>query len=295
MKPLSVLILSDKSSGSSVLQRELARHSAIKTMRRPPHQEGETLFWSKAAALFDLPQPPMIDSTLLPMSRHRAHGDIASLLADNLTQSVGVPETREQLFDVWRLLTLEYAPVFLEKSPHHLHNRAVLELVLETSARLRDVEFRFVGLVRNPVDTLYSMWKRWRTVPEARAVEWCRAYGNLLWLSDEAPDLTRVVRYEDLVADPAEMRDLLDFLGLQPESAVGYEFHRGSLGAWRNDPHFGYQPDLQLRALALEFGYSPDEVENRPSGWWPVEREVWSRGRRVRTRAGSIWRGLARR
>jgi hypothetical protein len=289
-KLTSVLILSDKSSGSSVLQRELARHSGVNTMRKPPHQEGETLYWSKCAALLGLPQPAMIDSKLLPMSADRASSALANLIAANLDGPVGTPATRAEVFAVWRALTEQYAPAFLEKSPHHLHNRAVLELLLDAAASLDDVDFRFIGLVRNPLDTLYSMWQRWRTVPEARAGEWCRAYENLLWLQDAVPGAIRIIRYEDMVTQPAVVTGVLDFIGVTPDPIVGEGFHCGSLHAWRNDSRFGYQPDSRLRALAGAFGYGPDDLDSGASRLWPFERELLHGVRRLRTRAGSIWR-----
>lgn len=291
----SILILSDKSSGSTALQSELARHSAVRLLSRPPHQAGESLYWSKAVALLGLPQPQMIDSRLIPMSEGNARRAMARLIADNIPHPVATPRTREEVIDVWQELTAAYRPVFLEKSPHHLHNIAVLELLVEASKDLADIDFRFIGLVRNPLDTLYSMWSRWRVIPEARAAEWCRAYDNLLWLRDTVPELTHIVRYEDLVADGEVVQGLLDFIGLQPEDGIGSEFHRESLQAWRSDPHFGYRPDSRLRAIAAAFGYGAEDLDNEPSPWWPVERALYSRVSRLRTRAGSAWRSLLRR
>jgi hypothetical protein len=91
------------------------------------------------------------------------------------------------------------------------------------------------------------------------------------------------------------VQDLLGFLGLEPEAGVGDAFHSDSIESWRSDPHFGYVPDSRLRAVARAFGYGPDDVDNEPSPWWPVERVLYSRARRLRTRAGSTWRRLRRR
>ncbi len=257
--------------------------------------EGETLFWSKAAALLGLPQPEMIDSKLLPMSRKDASVALARLIADNLDEPGPPPVTREQVFETWARLAAQYQPVFLEKSPHHLHNHAVLELLLDAEAKLDDVQFRFIGLVRNPLDTLYSMWRRWRTIPEKRSAEWSRVYTNLQWLQQTAPDRTMVVRYEDLVSDPAVIEDLLGFIGVAPEPGVGQGFHRGSLGSWQADSRFGYQPSDDLRAVAAIYGYGPGELDNPPNRWWPVDRELRAGSRAIRTRAGTVWRGLTRR
>jgi uncharacterized protein YceK len=290
MNPISALILSDKSSGSSVLQRELAKHSAVNIMRKPHHQENETLFWSKAAAVLDLPQPAMIDSSILPMSRPVASEALDRLLRDNLAEPGPTPTTASELFASWHQLATTYGPVFLEKSPHHLHNRAVLELLLDARRELTDIDFRFVGLVRNPVDTMYSMWKRWKIVPEARESEWCRAYGNLLWLKETAPAQTSVVRYEDLIADPEAVTALLDFVGVGPEPAVGTGFRSGSLQSWRSDSGFGYQPSSEVRRIASHFGYTDGDLDNAASRLWPFRRIATSAARRARTWVGSLRR-----
>ncbi|MDJ0953318.1 MAG: sulfotransferase [Acidimicrobiia bacterium] len=294
MNPTSALILSDKSSGSSVLQRELARHSAVSIMRKPQHQEDETLYWSKAAAVLGLDQPPMIDSTILPMEREVALDSMETLLADNLPEPIPAPQSRSEIFSAWEQLAVEYGPVFLEKSPHHLHNVAVLQLLLAAQDATPDVDFRFIGLVRNPVDTMYSMWTRWRTPPEAREGEWCRAYSNLQWLSEQAPEHTHVIRYEDLTGDPGALRDLFGFLGVEPETGAGETLHRRSVQAWRNDRGFGYQPSEQVRRIAASFGYAEDDLANPHRLTWPLRRTVLSTGRSLRTAAGRARRLLRR-
>ncbi len=294
MNLTSALILSDKSSGSSVLQRELAKHSDINLMSRPPHQEGETLYWSKAAAVLGLPQPAMMDSTVLPMKRAAAQQAVQELVRDNLSQPDDYPTDKSGLFATWRDLTSQYGPVFLEKSPHHLHNRAVLELLLEAQRDLTEISFRYIGLVRNPVDTLYSMWKRWKTVPEAREGEWCRTYGNLLWLKEVAPQSTHIVRYEDLVSDPDAIRRLCDFVGVSWQQGMGDALHRSSLQAWRSDASFGYTPGDQVRAIAAAFNYEEADLETSKSWAWPARREVGHRVRRARLWVGSRRRQLRR-
>lgn len=294
MNLISVLILSDKSSGSSILQLELAKHSAVNTMRTSHHEENETLYWSKAAAVLDLHQPEMIDSSILPMARTVAGEALERLLQDNLDEPGPTPITRAELFGAWHQLTAFYGPVFLEKSPHHLHNRAVLELLLDAQRELSDVDFRFVGLVRNPVDTMYSMWNRWKTVPEAREGEWCRAYSNLLWLKENAPEHTTIVRYEDLITDPEAIGALVEFVGVDREPNVGADLHDGSLQAWRTDSSFGYQPGAEVRRTAAQFGYAAADLDNARSAVWPIRRRALSVVRRVRTRAGSLLRSALR-
>ena len=94
----------------------------------------------------------------------------------------------------------QFGPVFVEKSPHHLHQWAALDLLLEAVRLLPETDFRFVGLVRSPMDVLYSMWRRWRTDPEYFQHHWRLAYENLLRFKQHADGQLLMVRYEDLAA-----------------------------------------------------------------------------------------------
>jgi hypothetical protein len=51
--------------------------------------------------------------------------------------------------------------------------------MMKAAALLPDGDFRFVGLVRNPMDMLYSAWTRWRTQPEDSQHHWRIAHENL--------------------------------------------------------------------------------------------------------------------
>ncbi|HWQ13213.1 MAG TPA: sulfotransferase, partial [Roseiflexaceae bacterium] len=149
-----VIILSARSSGSSALQNLLARSPGVRHVERTPHYESETLFWNKAASLLHRPQVRMADSRL-PFPRAEAGDMLRSLLTENLGPSYVPPPGDEQLvFQGWRDLCLHYAPVFVEKTPHHLHQWGALELMLEGLARTPEVAPLVIGLVRNPMDTI---------------------------------------------------------------------------------------------------------------------------------------------
>ena len=50
-----LLLLSDKSSGSTILEYELLKHSKIEHVKYTSHQDHETLYWLKAAVLLKSP------------------------------------------------------------------------------------------------------------------------------------------------------------------------------------------------------------------------------------------------
>ncbi|OZC03426.1 hypothetical protein BSZ36_10805 [Rubricoccus marinus] len=231
--------------------------------------EEETLYWMKAAAVLEMEQPAMRYSRDVPYTRSRARAELEYLLRENVP-GFSIPSDHEALvLDGWRALCEAYAPALFEKSPHHLHSRSALSLMRRASCELSDVEFRFVGLVRNPVDTLYSMWSRWRYVPEVREREWVRAYGNLLRFKDDMGDSLRVVRYEDIASDPAELDSLVAFalgVGQEPDSRL----HTRSVQKWREDSRFGYQPSEAVLRMGERFGYDRPSMINPPRAGWAI-------------------------
>ncbi|MEE8601610.1 sulfotransferase [Euzebya tangerina] len=271
----AVVLLSTKSSGSSVVQDVLASTGRIRHVEHTRHQQHETLFWTKAASVLGRPQRDMLDSEV-PIPPERARQDLIRLLADNTDDLPSdMPSDDDGLvFEGWRRLVEAHRPVFFEKSPHHLVQRPCLALLVEAMERVPSIEMQLVGLVRHPMDTLYSAYRRWRTPPEALQFEWAEAYRNLQWLSSTRPDHVQVIRYEDVVADPGVLAPVTRFCGVDDARLDAGRLHAGSIGAWRTDGRFGFTPDRSVVELAGEFGYDPASMTNEPSRTWPVRRRV---------------------
>ena len=284
-----VVILSDKSSGSSILQAVLRAHPSINGVAKTPHQEGETLYWNKAAALLGRRQERMLDSTILPMRADDARQALLRLCADNLPDFRPPTDDRELVFAAWRALVLAGRPVFLEKSPHHLHYRAALDLLREAERASPDFAYRYIGLVRDPVDTLHSMWTRWRVPPNARQKDWVRAYRNLVDFQSEAGANFRLLRYEDLASEPTvTLVDLFRFIGVKPIPSLGANINAASIGVGLRDESFGFAPTPELVNLAVRWGYSlPHNLRAQSRLQRLLSRAVyWGRKtrRRLRTR-----------
>ena len=285
-----VVILSDKSSGSSILQSVLRAHPSINGVATTAHQERETLYWNKAAALLGRRQERMLDSTILPMRADEARNALLRLCTDNLPDFRPPTDDRELVFGGWRALVLAGRPVFLEKSPHHLHYRAALDLLREAERTSPDFAYRYIGLVRDPVDTLHSMWTRWRVPPDARQKEWVRAYRNLTDFQAESGANFKLVRYEDLASEPAvTLADLFRFIGVEPVPSLGADISAASIGVGRRDESFGFDPTSELIGLAVRWGYSlPQHLRAQSPLRRLLRRAVyWGRKTRRRLRARS--------
>jgi hypothetical protein len=287
----SVLILSDKSSGSTILQSELAKHPQVNLSAWTTHKENETLYWCKAAALLGMPQVGMLDSTVLPMTAPQARIELTEFLEMNLP-GWSVPASDDRMvFEGWARLCERYGPVFLEKSPHHLHSPSALSLIQQApSAASQKIDIRMVGLIRNPIDTLYSMWQRWRIRPELRQHEWFAAYENLRSLTQQPGSRITVVRYEDLVGDASTIGEVCDFLGLDRNQDVGSGIRSSAVSQWHSDRKFGFQPAQRVVDLAVSFGYDRADLSPRRSALWGIAREAGVARRKLRGVAGRLRR-----
>jgi hypothetical protein len=254
-----IVILSDKSSGSTALQDYLVRFAGGRHVEKTRHNEHETLYWTKAASLLGRPQEKMLDSEV-PIAPDRARADLESLLRDNLGETPSAADPRQLVFLGWRALCERFAPLFVEKSPHHLHQWSALELLFECMDASPETGFLAIGLVRNPIDVVYSSWRRWGSEPQANQYEWLRAARNLRRLAGLAGPRLRVVRYEDVIRDPARLDFAHAFAGVPRSPASRGFLHQGSLQKWRRDRGFRLELDEGVRALALQLGYLPEEL-----------------------------------
>jgi len=254
-----IVILSDKSSGSSALQDYLVRFAGGRHVEQTRHHEHETLYWTKAASWLGLPQERMLDSEV-PLAPERARGDLLALLRDNLGAAPDEPDPRALAFAGWRALCERYAPLFVEKSPHHLHQWSALELLLECMDASPGIDFLAIGLVRNPIDVVYSSWRRWGSAPEANQHEWLRAALNLQKLVAVMGPRLVVLRYEDMTREPARLDFAHAFAGVPPARESRGFLHADSIQKWRRDRKFRFELAAPVRALASRFGYRPEEL-----------------------------------
>jgi hypothetical protein len=267
-----LIILSDKSSGSSALQSRLLQIPQVHGIAWTRHFESETLYWTKAASVLGCPQIKMHQSEV-PIPRERARRELITFLERNLWEHVPPTSDRDLIFEGWRALCRRFGPVFCEKSPHHLVQWSALELILECQERQPDIDFLLIGLVRNPMDTIYSQFRRWRARPERLQEQWQVAYENLLALKERCRERLIVLRYEDIVRSEAALEPVFRFCGAQVDDVAPTILHAASLAKWKRDRRFGFVPDESLVALARRYGYEEDELRNQ--GWvgWPAFRE----------------------
>ncbi len=289
-KRTCVVILSTKSAGSSALQSLIRDCANGRHIDHTRHAQHETLYWTKAASILGRKQLRIPDSEV-PIPPQKALHDLRTLLAANLPDFELPSNPEELVFEGWRRLSVRFGPLFVEKSPHHLHQWAALELMIEAVHRLPEIDFRFVGLVRNPMDVLYSMWNLWRADPAKHQHYWRLAYENLRRFEREVASSLLVVRYEDLAAHGSAAGQLLEFLDCPVSNEAKNYIHAKSLQRWKEDRWFGFQVDRDVARLAATFGYTEADLSNQSIPLWVPYRVLASLGPRS---LSSRWRALRR-
>ena len=143
----------------------LLRYEDIHAVKHTRHNERETLFWTKAASILGLPQKKLVGSEV-PIEKGKALWQLVNFMARNIP--CYSDKRLAPWFDVvlrWEKLCKRYAPVFLEKSPHYLANWSNLDCIKDMISLLDldgNIPHQIVGLVRHPLNTLYSIHRRWK-------------------------------------------------------------------------------------------------------------------------------------
>ncbi len=228
-----VVILSSKCAGSTLLQGMLCAGPHAQHVRRTRQHEFETLYWVKAAAMLRLPQEPMVRSEL-PMDADRGEAELRRLIEENSGGVYASLTGWDLAVAGWRALCEAHAPVFVEKSPHHLRQPSALELLADCVEWLPEVETRLVALVRNPLAVICSAYRRWGYPPAAMEEEWRATYGNLASLPPTLASRLTVVRYEEVLSAPSVLEELFRFCG-DEEGWARSELQRDRAEAWRGD------------------------------------------------------------
>lgn len=280
-----ITILSERSSGSSALQNYLVKFAGAKHAFTRRHFENETLYWTKAASILGLPQVKMVDSRV-PFGYDQAKRDILELLSENVPGFVPPPNDYNLIMEGWRQLCQRYAPLFVEKSPHHLCEWSALELILQAQEVLDEIEFLVVGLVRNPLDTIYSHYKRWKSIPAQVEKQWVLSYQNLIKFQEALPQKTVILRYEDMVSQPDALEPILQFCKALPREDPHPFFHAHSVQKWKSDRIFGFALSEESQRLAQRYGYKEEELQNQHLFWTPalhtLMHSAYRFGRKIR-------------
>jgi len=258
-----ISILSYKSSGSSACQYLLSSFPEIHHILETRHSFNETLFWTKASSVLGQSLQEMID-TEVPFDQEKSRGELITLLENNvqLFDPDSIANDNELVFKGWEQLVREHSPVFLEKSPHHLFQWSAIDLMLQGMNNLPEIDFLFIGLIRNPMDVLYSAWTRWGTPPETGQFEWLTAYQNLLDLREIVGNQLVIVRYEDVITDLSHLGPVFDFANVKEYHINEKYFHVKSLSKWKFDNSFVFELEEEVFELAMKFGYKTEELIN---------------------------------
>jgi hypothetical protein len=264
--PKVVILLSDKRSGSTMLQEELCNHSSIRHVDYSSHTYFETHHWLKASVVLN--RPDALYSGFQQYAGYGTRENARTYIIDTLKGNIPdykPPENNEELvFGGWETLCKTFAqPVFFEKSPQILAEWCALSLLLEWTRRT-DMEVKIIGLIRNPLAVQYSAHELFSTEAEQRQFGWLNIQRNLLNIQSMLPpDMFRLVRYEDIITQPKQkLAEMCDFIGVQYEEKMGASVHTSSKEKWMLNENYTLQLDPSVKQIAKAFGYRDSELIN---------------------------------
>lgn len=261
MKPVVIILLASKSSGSSAFQKYLQINYGVNLLPKTPHHENETLYWTKAASVLDLKQDSMHRSEV-PISREKAKAQLVSMLQDNDIAFEFKAWSENELFEAFYEIIKKNGPVFFEKSPHHLFNFSNIELILRFKEQYKHlIDLHLVGLIRNPLETIFSAWSRWRFNCRSFEFEWRKSYLNLDKLKSNNK-LMHIYQYEDLTINSSSLDQYLVSLGLN-RLTDAYKFHNGSVSRVKQYSSFCHQLSMNTIVLAKRFGYLSEVLKSK--------------------------------
>ena len=254
-----VILLSDKRSGSTLLQRILCQHLDIQHVQHTPHTYYETHHWLKAAVMLQQDARLFSGGTVYKGygSRRNARTYMEACLRDNLPDFALPADDRRLVFEGWDALCKRYAaPIFFEKSPQHLAHWAALALMLEW-IQSSQLNVKVIGLTRHPLAVLHSAAELFGTPPDARQYGWLEIQRNLLSFSELLPSGAYLgIRYEDLITDsPTTLESIGSHIGVSALPSMAEEIHQDSLQSWKQDSNFFVQLADPTIQMAQHFGY----------------------------------------
>lgn len=264
--PTALILLSDKRSGSTMIQDELCRHPDIGHVDYSSHTYFETQHWLKAASILD--RPGNLYSGGKPYPGYGSAKNARTYMIDTVQGNIPgfvVPEDDRALaFEGWQALCDKFArPVFFEKSPQYPANWAALSLLLEW-AEQTPMQVKFLFLFRNPYAVQYSAEKLFNTPPETRQFGWLEAQRNLLSFRNMIPEGQQMsLRYEQILDNPQDVfGQVCDFVGVPRNKAMGQQVSGNSLEKWRRDPEFTLALDPAVAQMARHIGYDEAALHN---------------------------------
>jgi hypothetical protein len=255
-----LMVLSSKSSGSSAMQHYLTFNYGAHFIPHSEHFEHESLFWTKAASILDLPQEPMYHSEV-PIPPSQAMDGLADLLKKNKIETTLSQQTRkEEFFELFFKLCKNTGFPVVEKSPHHLFNASNIQLILDFKEYIAPrADVVLIGLVRNPIDTVYSAWTRWRYDCRAFEHEWFATYDNLRELKKKRNDVA-VFHYEEISRSTQKLDEFLECSCGLKKISDSYSFNEKSLHKWKRDGLFHYTLSEEVDKLARKLGYENEDL-----------------------------------
>ena len=292
----AIILLSSYSSGSTFVQKVFSRNEQVSVITKAdiPVEQVEFGFFNWAARYIKFPDKSIAYDPVRVMNP--SNGQLNTVLYDNYGNYLGngVNETIEHHFiashlipyvgsislftnryqnvlNGWTKIVEKYGPIVFAKQPKYIHDATgeTLDLLLRIYNDTKShVDYRFIFLIRNPLDVLASQIERnfrndelFRDMTEDRYIDYMKdgiyyAYKRMLdfYMNIYTGDKL-IVKYEDILEDPDEVfSKTFDYCGLCYNGEGNITLKR-SYARYLLSKHARQEVYKELGNLARRLGY----------------------------------------
>ena len=173
--------------------------------------------------------------------------------------------SKKEIFKIYNEIINFFGHTLFDKSPQYLGNDECLNLIKEYNNIYKNIIF--LGLIRNPLDSIISQYQLWKEYDEndslkKREKRWLIKYNHLIKLKKDFSNLD-IIKYEDLVADPEnETKKILDKCGLKFDNDCWQHLKEISIGRYQAFQTIGKHSDWkwsdEFDQHLKDFNYHPN-------------------------------------
>lgn len=199
----TIILLSSKRTGSSAIFKVFKKHPSIDCLLKNKEMDMiELNFWNSALDAIN-GKPSSLKKVLKKI---------------NFNFKLPKKITKKKIFNIWDNILNKHKKIIFDKSPSYLNSIEILKLIKDYESTGRKIEF--IGLIRNPKDSIVSQFELWdkknnNTIVKSlkkREKKWLKYYTNLEIFMKERK--FKIYRYEDLVKNKKLFKKIFQLCGL---------------------------------------------------------------------------------
>jgi|TARA_B100001093_G_scaffold500665_1_gene551423 hypothetical protein len=249
----NIILLSAKRTGSTAVMKIFQKHNKVKLMHIDQKiSNWESNFW------------------LLALDAINGKKDSFEVRLKNAAPFIKLQEKydKKKIFEIYNEINNFFGPITFDKSPQYLGNINCLKLIQEYNSVHNNIVF--LGLIRNPLDSIVSQYQLWREYKEndslqEREKRWLKKYNHLAEIKKEIKNL-KIIRYEDLVKNPKKVTtEIFNYCDIEYDENCINHLKEKSIGRYQTfaliDENMKWKWSEEFNEHLIEYNYHPENLK----------------------------------